>query len=56
VALGYISQVIAESFKRILPVRGKARVLASVFVKKRCYGAENLLTFSSSSGRRSSCF
>jgi hypothetical protein len=55
VALGYISQVIAKGIKRILLVRGKARVLASVFVKERCNRAEYLLTFSSSSGSRSSC-
>jgi hypothetical protein len=53
-ALGYISQIIAESFKRLLLMRGKARVLASVFIKERRNKAEYLLTFSSSSSSRGS--
>jgi hypothetical protein len=54
VALSYISQIIAEGFKRVLLMRGKSRVLASMFIEERCYWAEYLLTFSSSSGSCSS--
>jgi hypothetical protein len=54
VLLGYISQVIAESFKRVLLVRGQACALASVFIKKTCNRAEYLLTFSSSSSSHGS--
>jgi hypothetical protein len=54
VALSYISQIIAEGFKRVLQMRGKACVLASVFIEESCNRAEYLLTFSSSSGSCSS--
>jgi hypothetical protein len=56
VALGYISQIVAEGFERVLLMRGKARVLASVFIKELCNRVEYLLTFSSSSSSHSSCF
>jgi hypothetical protein len=54
VALGYISQIIAEGFKRVLLMRGKARDLASMFIKERCNRAEYLLIFSSPSSSCSS--
>jgi hypothetical protein len=54
VLLGYISQVIAEGFERVLLVRVQASALASVFIKERCNRAEYLSTFSSSSSSRGS--